>query len=214
MKRSQHPRLLSVFDYENYAGRKAEGRFIKFQQRRLDSKTWGQFVVFNFSALESYEQLKCPCLELIGENTFNVADREKYLAQVIVTNKNRSSDGLDKIEPLDYFEEVCDVQRVIIAWTFLELKKFYGPFNSDIGVKTILRSHEKKCRDFLNQIGVDSSSNSNVSFEVMCIDPAGYEGKFVNGGSYMAFQKSDDMISVVSEDGSEHLMFEDRFVRV
>lgn len=212
------------------------GNWIKFRQRRLNNNSWGGFINHRLEPLgylncqfgkHSYDNKFKP-------NTYDIQNKEEYGLELFNENKARIKRGLKDLKPLVYEYEVIDARRTIVRTSIQTLQNKYVSNSKPVDVRNVLMEYDKVVippgllmkvdehdinpflRSFENPFlsGFETSSSSTVSFEVMCLNASGYSGKFVNGGSYTAFEAKDDMLEVVADDGSRHLMFSDRFVRV
>lgn len=208
-----------------------KGKWIRFRQRRLQNNEWGGFINRRFEPFGylGYKLGKHSYDNKFKPHTYDIQDDFFYSLELFNENKNRQKNGLKDLKPLIYNEEVIDARRLIVRSSIQTLQHYLGTKAKEVDVQSALNEYDKLVlksiqlksvgvgshkNDFLQEGNCETSSSSAIAFEVMCLNARGYEGRFVNGGSYIAFEAKDDMIEVVSEDGSKHLMFEDRFVRV
>ena len=206
--------------------------WIKFRQRRRKDNSWGGFINHR---LESFGYVKQPFGKHSYDNkfkphTYDIQNTSVYSLEIFNENKERRKNGWKDLKPLVYEDEVIDAWRTIIRTSIQTYHRNCVSIGQPLNVGKALEEYDKDIIQYIIQYrflkkvdedgvnpflyGFETSSSSSASFEVMCLNAVGYEGKFVNGGSYMAFEADDDMIEVVSGDGSKHLMFKDRFVRV
>ncbi len=200
------------------------GNWIKFRQRRLNNNSWGGFINHR---LETFGYLNCKFGKhsydnKFKPNTYDIQNQDEYGIELFNENKERQKNGLKDLKPLVYEEEVIDAWRTIIRTSIQTFQHNCVSNAKPVNVQAALLEYDRDViqyrflRKYDNPFDFSDECEdiSASSFEVMCLNAIGYSGKFVNGGSYTAFEAKDDMIEVVADDGSRHLMFSDRFVRV